>query len=130
MKSTIQMTCSLAIILLCSALLSGAQQPAPIKEIKIPKGETIDLWVGVNVSGKLHYVIKTSDGKGTLRMWWIIQPFGRVTQLGNRGGVGTLEIPAKLQGSIYAKLRAKASVDTIIDIGENVSVDNSMTFNW
>jgi len=129
MKKIIHTTWSFAIILLCATVLSGAQR-SPIKEIKVPAGQTVDLWLGINVSGKLHYVIKARDGKSTLRMWWIIQPLGRVTQLGTRTGAGTLEIPAALQGSVSAKLRGKATVDTIIDIGENVAVDNSLTFHW
>jgi hypothetical protein len=120
---------SLCAFIACVPAFSDAQQSA-VKEIKVSAGQTVDLWLGVNVSGKLNYVVRTKDGNNGLRMWWIIQPLGRVKQLGTRNGAGTLTIPDKLQGSISAKLRGKATVDTIVAIGENVAVDSSLTFHW
>jgi hypothetical protein len=101
-----------------------------VKEVKVATGQTADLWLGVNVTGKVHYAIRTKDGSGKMRMWWIMEPLGNVKQLGNLTGNGSLDIPGKLKGSISAKLRGKASVDTVVYIGENVEVDNSVTFNW
>src|SRR5215472_6070594 len=48
--------------------------PQPIKEIKIRAGQTADLWLGVNVTGKVNYRITTRDGSNNLRMWWILEP--------------------------------------------------------
>jgi len=43
-----------------SAVVSGnSQAPPPVKEIKIAAGKNADLWLGVNVSGKLFYSIVT-----------------------------------------------------------------------
>jgi hypothetical protein len=104
--------------------------PSPIKEIKISAGQTADLWLGVNVTGKVSYAIRTRDGSNKLRMWWIMEPLGSVKQLGTLTGSGRLDIPGKLKGSISAKLRGKAAVDTVVYIGENVTIDNSVTFSW
>jgi hypothetical protein len=103
---------------------------SPAKEIKVPAGQTADLWLGVNVTGKVYYTIRTKDGGNTLRMWWIMEPLGTVKQLGTRVGSGSIDIPGKLKGSISAKLRGKASADTVVYIGENVAVDNTVTFHW
>ena len=108
--------------------LSG--KPASVKEIKVSAGQTAHIWLGINVAGKVHCAIRTKDGNNRTRMWWIMQPLGNVNQLGPHAGNGTLDIPGKLQGSISAKLRGKASVDTLVYIGENVEVANSVTFNW
>jgi hypothetical protein len=112
-----------------SAQASGVP-PSPIKEIKVAAGQTGDLWLGINVKGKVYYTIRTRDGSNTLRMWWVMEPLGTVKQLGTRTGSGNLEIPGKLKGSISAKLRGKASSDTVVYIGENVAVDTTATFHW
>jgi hypothetical protein len=109
---------------------AGSPSPSAVKEIKIPAGQTADLWLGINVTGKVNYIIRTRDGKNAMRMWWIMEPLGTVKQLGTLVNSGSLDIPNKLKGSISAKLRGKAAVDTVVHLGENVSVDSSMTFNW
>ena len=108
----------------------GTAPQATVKEYKVSAGQTADLWLGVNVSGKVNYVIRTKDGSNKMKMWWIIQPLGRVTQLGNRSNAGSVDIPNVLKGSVSAKLRGKAAVDTVVYIGENVNVDQSLTFHW
>jgi|SRR6267143_5195530 len=111
-------------------LAGGTAPQATVKEIKVSAGQSADLWLGVNVSGKVNYVIRTKDDSNKMRMWWVIQPLGRVTQLGTRSNAGSVEIPTVLKGSVSAKLRGKAAVDTIVYIGENVAVDRSLTFHW
>ncbi len=120
----------LTICVLVSNFSSSGTVRAPVKDVKVPSGRTADLWVGVNVAGKIHYAIRTKDGSNQMRMWWIMKPLGNVRQLGMLTGNGSLDIPAKLKGSISAKLRGKASSDTVVYIGENVAVDSSVTFKW
>jgi len=86
--------------------------------------------LGVNVKGTVNYVIRTRDGSNKVRMWWIVQPLGRVKQLGVLEGSGKLSIPSKLKGSVSAKLRGQASVDTVVYVGENTAVDSSLIFRW
>jgi hypothetical protein len=100
-----------------------------VKAIKVPDGKTVTLWLGVNVSGKVNYVIRTKDDSNKMRMWWIIQPGGR-GQLGERSNAGSVEIPDLKKGSVSAKLRGKAASDTVVCVGENVSVDQSLTSHW
>ena len=100
------------------------------KTVTIAAGQTSDVWLGVDVSGKVYYAIRTRDGKNKARMWWILQPLGRVKQLGTLQGNGSLNIPNKLKGSLSAKLRAKADSDTVIVVGENVAIDQGVTFKW
>jgi hypothetical protein len=120
----------LAIWVLASCFAISASPPTSVKEIRVAAGQTGDLWLGVNVSGKVNYAIRTKDRSNKMRMWWIMKPLGNVKQLGTLAGNGSLDIPDKLNASISAKLRGKANVDTIVYIGENVEVDNSKTFNW
>lgn len=111
----------------CASLIA---QQANVKAVRLRAGETADLWLGVNVSGKVSYALRSRDKTNTVHMWWILEPTGRVKQLGKRANDGTLDIPGLLKGSVSAKLRASATVDTVVYIGENVSVDHSLTFNW
>jgi hypothetical protein len=59
-----------------------------------------------------------------------MEPLGNVKQLGVLSSAGSLDIPGVLNGSVSAKLRGKAESDTVVYIGENVSVSNSVTFTW
>lgn len=122
---------SLCLLLIVStfALAVGDSLPR-VKEIKVSAGQTADLWLGINVKGKVNYAIRTRDGTNQIRMWWVMEPLGSVKQLGTRTGSGNLDIPGKLHGAVSAKLRGKAAVDTVVYIGENVAIDNSMTFHW
>jgi hypothetical protein len=119
---------------LCLALFfavsTGSQTPTPVREIRIAAGKSADLWLGVNVSGNISYAIRTRDGNNKIRMWWIVQPLGRVTQLGSLHDSGSLKIPDLLKGSVSAKLRGSATTDTVVIIGENVKIDNAATFHW
>jgi len=120
----------LGICVLASCFPISGSGRAPVKEVKVAAGKTEDLWLGVNVTGKVYYAIRTKDGNNQMNMWWIMEPLGSVTQLGKRGGNGSLNIPGKLKGAVSAKLRGNATVDTVVYIGENVKVDNSVTFTW
>jgi hypothetical protein len=118
--------------MLTLSLPGFAQSPlgATVKEIRIPAGKTVDLWLGINVSGKVNYAIHTKSGSNAMRMWWILGPTGRVRQLGKISGDGSLTIPGLATASISAKLRGSATEDTTVYIGENVSIDHSLTFHW
>ena len=122
--------CLCLLLVVVAVPIAIGTPPASVKEIKIPAGQTADLWLGVNVTGKVHYRITTRDGSNKMRMWWILEPLGTVKQLGTRTGSGSLDIPGKLHASISAKLRGKAAVDTVVYIGENVAVDSTVTFHW
>jgi hypothetical protein len=117
-------------ILISGISIYSAGAPATVKEVRIPAGQTVDLWLGVNVTGKVSYAIRTKDGTNTVHMWWILEPTGRVKQLGKKSNDGSLDIPGLTKASVSAKLRASATVDTVVYIGENVSVDHSLTFHW
>jgi hypothetical protein len=122
---------SLLSILAIALGLVFAQSLGPaVKEVRVAAGETADLWFGVNVKGRVHYVIRTKDGSNQMRMWWITEPLGTVKQLRTLKNSGSLDIPGKLNASITAKLRGMATVDTLVYIGENVQVGNTMTFKW
>src|SRR5437868_5737787 len=110
--------------------LSHANGQSDIREIKLPAGKSADLWLGINVSGTLHYAVRTRDGKNKIKMWWVMEPLGNVKQLGLRGDSGSLDIPGALSGSVSAKLRASTTSDTVVLISEKVSVANSITFHW
>jgi hypothetical protein len=128
MKNIRRLLCVTVVIAYCLVSSLGAQ--TTVKEIRIPAGQTVDLWFGVNVTGKVSYAIRTKDGTNTIHMWWILEPTGRVKQLGKRSNDGSLKIPGLTAASVSAKLRGSATVDTVVYIGENVSVDHSLTFHW
>jgi hypothetical protein len=119
----------LATCIVSLVALSGGSSVST-KKINVRAGQAADLWFGINVTGKVHFAIRTRDGNNKTQMWWIMEPLGTVKRLGTVADHGTLEIPGKMKGSISAKLRGKALVDTIVYIGENVEVDNSLTFSW
>ena len=120
----------LAIAVLWLCLVPEAIPADATRAVKLPAGQTADLWLGVNVTGKVYYAIRTKDGRNKMRMWWITEPLGSVKQLGTLADRGSLNIPNKMSASLSAKLRGKAVVDTIVYISENIRVDNSATFKW
>jgi hypothetical protein len=124
------LVCSAVIVVGWSATPEIAVAAQAVHQVKIPAGQTADLWLGVSVKGHVNYVIRTRDGSNRARLWWIVQPLGRVQQLGLLEGTGRLSIPSKVKGSVSATLRCKAGADTVVYIGENVGVDNSLTFSW
>jgi hypothetical protein len=108
----------------------SSQNPSPVKEYRIAAGKTADLWLGVNVTGTIYYAIASRDGSNKMKMWWVTEPLGHVIQLGPLSGRGSLKIPDLLKASVSAKLRGSATSDTVVYIGENVKIDNSVTFHW
>jgi hypothetical protein len=120
----------LFLAVLSSLVFGQTDRQSDIREIKIPAGKSADLWLGVNVSGTLHYAVRTRDGKNKVNMWWVMEPLGNVKQLGLRASAGSLDIPGALSGSVSAKLRASATSDAVVLISEKVSVSNSITFHW
>ena len=101
------------------------------KEIRIPAGQSADVWWGVNVSGSIHYVIRTRDDSNTVKFWWIKWGFGSIENVGLRTDVGSLQIPISLfKGVMAAKLRASSDVNAIIYIQENSAPDAGVTFHW
>ena|ERR1035437_1745627 len=112
-----------------SSLITGQPSQAT-RMVTLSAGQTADLWLGVNVTGKVYYVIRSRDGKNELRLWWIRQPLGRVQQLGVRRNQGELRIPSSIKGVVSAKLRGSAVADTVVYIRENASIDNSATIKW
>jgi len=121
--------CSLCLAL-CLTMSVSSQNPSPVKEYRIAAGKTVDLWLGVNVTGTIYYAIASRDGSNKMKMWWVTEPLGHVTQLGTLSGRGSLKIPALLKASVSAKLRGSATSDTVVYIRENVKIDNSVTFHW
>ena len=121
--------CSLCLAL-CLTMSVSSQNPSPVKEYRIAAGKTVDLWLGVNVTGTIYYAIASRDGSNKMKMWWVTEPLGHVTQLGTLSGRGSLKIPDLLKASVSAKLRGSATSDTVVDISENVKIDNSVTFHW
>jgi hypothetical protein len=98
--------------------------------VRIHAGQTVDLWLGINVTGKVYYSIRTEDGKNDLRLWWIKQPLGRVQQLGVCRNDGSVNIPAFTSGVLSAKLRGRARANAVVYLRENVAVDRKATFDW
>jgi hypothetical protein len=119
----------LAIFVLCISPPSFGGFPQ-VSEVRLPAGSTVDLWLGVNIRGKVFYSIRTMDGTNTIRLWWVLEPTGRVQQLGKRSNDGSLAIPGLTSASVSAKLRGSATTDTVVYIGENVSVAHSANFHW
>jgi hypothetical protein len=118
------------VFLLLGAFSIRAQPGGPTKIIRIAAGKSADVWLGVNVKGKVFYSIRTRDKTNAARMWWIMFPLGTVKQLGNLRGSGSLPIPNLLNASASAKLRASATSDTVIYVNDTAAVSNSVTFSW
>jgi hypothetical protein len=116
----------LGLILLISCPLVAAEM-----QVRIPAGQTVDVWFGANVSGKLYYSIASRDGSNAVNFWWIKWGFGSVEQLGVHHGAGLFDIPISWWKGIFsAKLRASAASDTIIHIQENTSLNANLSFHW
>jgi hypothetical protein len=101
-----------------------------IKEVHIAAGQSADLWMGINVKGRVFYAVRSKDLKNEVHMWWVEQPLGRVRRLGIRANSGSIDVPSYRDGAISAKLRAKATQDTVVFIRENIAVDSTVTFHW
>lgn len=120
----------LSILLLAAAFpqLALSQQ---IQTIRIAKGETKDVWFGVNVAGKLHLAVRTRDGRDRVNLWWITWGVGSTTPLDNWGPSGDLDIPITWwKGILSAKLRGTAAEDTVIYLSEKSAIDKTVAFNW
>jgi len=101
------------------------------KEVRIESDKSADVWWDVNVSGNLHYVIRTRDGSNTVKFWRIKWGVGSIEEVGSRTNVGALKIPISLfRGVVAAKLRASSNVDAVIHIQENSAPDAGVTFHW
>jgi hypothetical protein len=103
--------------------------PLVPQEIKIPAGQTADLWFGVNVKGKIYYAIRSRSGADRAKLWWIKWGVGSIEEIGERAGGGELTPPSGILDVSY-KLRAEVSEDTIFYISDTVKVNNTLTFKW
>ena len=104
------------------------QQP---QMIKIANGQTAEIWSGVNVTGKVHLRVLTRDGKNSIGLWWITWGVGSTTQIGTWGPNGSLNIPiAWWKGVVSAKLRGRATSDTVVYVSDRVEIDKTLTFHW
>lgn len=114
------------------SFICGANATAQTPQvIKIPKGQTMDVWFGANVTGKVHLAIRTRDGHNKMNMWWLTWGVGSTTNLGELGPTGDLDIPIRWwKGVVSAKLRGTASTDTVIYVSDKVAIDYSKTFTW
>jgi hypothetical protein len=118
------------LILLAAALVVPARGQA-IRSVRIPKGESADIWFGVNVTGKVSIRVVTRDGSNKLNLWWITWGVGSAQSLGNYGPAGDLPIPITWwKGVISARLRGQASSDTVVYFSDKVQVDKNVTFIW
>lgn len=107
---------------------ANAQAP---QVIKIAKGQTADIWFGVNVSGKVHLAVRTRDGSNKVNMWWLTWGVGSTNNLGQWGPNGDLNIPISWwKGVVSAKLRGRASQETVVYVSDKVAIDYSKTFVW
>ena len=107
---------------------ANAQTP---QIIKIPKGQTRDVWFGANVTGKVHLAIRTRDGRNKMNMWWLTWGVGSTTNLGELGPNSNLDIPITWwKGVVSAKLRGTAADDTVVYVSDKVAIDYSKTFTW
>jgi hypothetical protein len=123
-------TVSALLVAATQTSVSHSIEPAlGVREVRIAAGQTVDIWLGVNVKGVIHYAVRTRDGSNTVKAWWVLQPLGRVKHL-KLHGTGNIPIPDKWKGTVLAKLRAKAEIDTVVYVGENVAIDSSATFHW
>jgi len=114
----------------CFLVSTLAYGQAP-QRIKIPAGQTADLWYGVNVTGNLNIRIQTRDGKNELKLSWIKWGVGSIQEIGNWGPAGSINIPiAWWRGIVSAKLRGEASNDTIVYISDRVAIDKKFVFDW
>src|SRR5579864_6609087 len=99
--------------------------------IKVPQGQSADLWFGVNVTGKVYVQIATRDGMNRMKLWWVKWGIGATEDLGSRGPISALEIPiAWWKGLVSAKLRGVATSDTVVRISDRIEIDKSFTFRW
>ncbi len=127
MNKCLKFFAAISIALALAQTASGQQ----IQEIRISKGQSADLWFGANVTGKVHLSIRTRDGRNKLNMWWITWGVGSTSQVGDWGPSGDLEIPITWwKGTVSAKLRGKASDDTIVYLSDKVTIDKAVTFKW
>lgn len=122
-----------SVIVFLSVLLSSrpSNVPSRVLTYRIPAGTTSTLWTGVNVSGKLSLCFRSRDSKNQVKLWWIKQPFGRVEQLGEKSSQSEIDIPISVwQATIAAELKASVTSDTVVLVGENVAVSQSLNFSW
>ncbi len=114
----------------CPTAASQQTIPSKFKTVKIPAGQTVTVWTGVNVTGRVYLVIRTRDGSNSLRLWWLKHPLGRPEQLGEKSGDFDVAIPSLAKGAVGVQLRAKAHDDTVVYVGENVALGQALTFKW
>jgi hypothetical protein len=124
-----RVTILLAFVAILASAESRGDDPSKLLHATVTKrlraGETVSLWYGLNVSGKLNLTIGTRAGANKMRLWWIKQPFGRVTALPETTSHDhfSIDIPVGVLRAAYsAELRGTALEDTVVVIGENVEV--------
>lgn len=79
---------------------------ADYETIWVGPGQSVDVYWGVNLSGKV-FVAADADGQPScLDYWWITWPLGRNVGLGRHCGRATFDLPGLGSFAIGGKLRA------------------------
>lgn len=99
--------------------------------VSIKSGDTADVYFQINLSGTLYLNIRTKDGAGCARLWWIKWPLGTIKDEGRHCGFVKLDIPGFFELSISSKLRASAEGSDIkIGYSANEAVAHKITFDF
>jgi hypothetical protein len=106
-------------------------QAANFQTIDIKPGETVDVYLEINLQGSVAVRIATQTGAGCAELWWIEWPLGSVQSLGRHCGTTRIPIPGLSQFAFAAKLRAAGvNVPTKIVASATESVANSVRLGW
>jgi hypothetical protein len=112
-------------------IVAGCALGQTAQKIRVPAGQTADLWSGVIITGKVNLALQTRDGKNIMKLWWVKWGIGSTEEIGNWGPSGSLEIPISWwKGVVSAKLRGQALSDTMVCISDRAAFDKQFTFEW
>lgn len=99
--------------------------------VSIKAGDTADVYFQVNLSGTLYLDIRTKEGAGCAKLWWIKWPLGTIKDEGRHCGFIKLDIPGFFDFSLSSKLRASAEGSDIkIGYSANEAVAHTITFDF
>ena len=116
---------------LALAPFASAARAADVQFVDVLPGQSVDVFIQINLSGKVYTRTETRAGPGCAEFWWILWAFGTIRELGKRCGQSEFEIPGLFDYSISSKLRAGGvSALTKIAFSATAQVAKTVTTPW
>jgi hypothetical protein len=130
-KHDLRLSALTASCIIASALVARADS-SKTEVITVQPGKNTDVYLEINLSGKVYLAIQAPvGGEACANFWWIKWPFGNIQDLGRHCGNAAFDIPGLSSFAFSAKLRvggAKQLVKVVAGASEEVAHSATVHF--